>query len=100
MAYLFDKNGNKIDIDIDVHASESITIYGSNVDFTDDVFMLNLYSGGDSLKTSSELVVQVRMYHEPTKEEILYWFSKNNLGNTAFYTIERGKVLSWNHIQD
>jgi hypothetical protein len=97
MAYIIDKNGSKIEIDIDVHAAQSITIYGSDVDFTEDVFMLNLYSGGESLKTSSELIAQIRMYHEPTKEEILYWFSKNNLGNTDFYTIEKGKMLTWNN---
>lgn len=95
MAYIIDKDGNKIEISIDVHASKQVTIYGSEVDFIDDIYLLNLYGGGDSLKTSSELIKQVRFDHEPTKEEILYWFAQNNLGNTDFYTIEKGKRLGW-----
>lgn len=95
MAYVIDKNGNRKFIDLDVHTTKNITIYSDKTDFMEDIYILNLYRNVDSIRTNNELVAQVRLNNEPTKEQILYWFSLYELENTDFYTIERGKMLTW-----
>lgn len=95
MAYIIDQNGNRVEVDIPCHPSRSVRIYADNLNFNNDIYLLNLYRMGDSIRTSHELVEQVRLSCEPTKEDILYWFSYYDMGNMDFYTIEKGKILGW-----
>ncbi len=95
MSYIIDQEGNKVYFNLDVHTTKSVTVYSDETDFINDIYILNLYKCGDSLKYNNELIAQIRFSQEPTKEQILYWFSQYELGNMDFYTIERGKILGW-----
>lgn len=94
MAYLIDKNGNKINIDLDVNTCRQVKIFNDELEF-EDIYILNLYRNNGSHKSDFELVEQIRFLHFPTKEEVLYWFQQNELGCMDFYTIEKGKTLTW-----
>lgn len=97
MAFIINHKGERVHVNMEVSRfSQTCPLYADDAELK-EYFILNLYKGkrpwnGDN---ECELIKQIELWKEPTKEEIMYKMWENGLSRYDFVTIERGYILDW-----
>lgn len=100
MAFIIDKYGNKIKVDIENdYISEKCVLYDDTAVLR-EVYLLNLYGGkhgqGYASENPPDLIAQIEYKDKPpTQEQIMFQMSKHNLSRHDIATIEKGYMLDF-----
>jgi|GEM_PF-6863406 len=96
MPFIINKYGEKVHVDIDLDwFSQKCALYADGAELK-DVWILNLYKNPlSSHNDDLELIKQIYLSKEPSKEQIMYYLHQEGLSRYDIATIEKGYTLDW-----